>query len=64
MALNPGPNPFALYEKSGDDTFYNVGNAEAAQVALGLAMQATTASIGLVAFTSIRVNQYQTKSGG
>lgn len=61
--LNPGRNPFALFE-GGDDAFHNLAGMNAAQVAVGHAMQASGAAIGLVAVADIRVDQYTTKSGG
>jgi hypothetical protein len=61
--FSPGKNPFDLFMQAGDDTFYNVG-LNAVQVIVGHAMQATSASVGLVAVAKTRPNQYQTKSGG
>jgi len=61
---NPGANPFSLFERAGDDAFYNVDSIASAQVAIGHAMRMSGAAIGLVAVAKNRVNQYQTKSGG
>jgi hypothetical protein len=63
LGQNPGANPFALYNKDGEDAFYNVGSLSGVQVAVGHAMRMAGASVGLVSVAKVRVHQYQTKSG-
>jgi hypothetical protein len=60
--FSPGKNPFDLFMQPGQDTFNNVVMG-AVQVVVGHAMQAASASIGLVAVAKTRPNQYQTKGG-
>jgi hypothetical protein len=60
----PSFNPFELFASSADDAFHNMVGLNAVQVAVGHAMQAGSAALGLVAIADIRVEQWKTESGG
>lgn len=64
LGANPGPDPFAPYNHPGQDAFYGVVGLDVVQTVTGNAMRMAGASIGLVAVSETRPNQFQTTSGG